>query len=231
MGLICLSFSHKNSPIAFRERIHFDSDAVANACARFRCGDAQESSLIEMCVLSTCNRTEIYAFTSDHKEGPNQQTGEFHVNCQGRQKLELLNFVSQARGVSINELSAHANWYHGLSAAEHMARVACGLKSMVLGEPQILGQVGDAMRLGLAMNSAGPVLTKLFQVAIACGRQARTDTEIGFHSANISTLAVNSAERELGSLAGKPLCYWVPVTWQTGPWSNCGGVKSLRFIS
>ncbi len=195
MGLICVSFSHQHTPIAFRERIHFDPDATANACARFRCGENKDCPFIELSVLSTCNRTEVYAFTSD-------KVAEFDVQVEAK-KSELIRFISEARGIAIDELNERANWFFGPAVTEHLARVACGLESMVLGEPQILGQVGDAMRLGLVMNSSGPVLTKLFQTAITAGRRARTGTAIGLNSANIATLAVNTAERELGSLRNK----------------------------
>ncbi len=203
MGLTCLVFSHKNTPIAFRERIHFDQNAIANACARFRCGDSNKSPLVELSILSTCNRTEIYSFTPNQSAESNLELDNSASRQLEDQKATLLQFVSQARDISIDELESSASWKIGPSAIEHLARVASGLESMVLGEPQILGQVGDAMRFGLMMNSAGPVLSKLFQTAIACGRRVRTDTEIGHHSGNISTLAVNSVERELGTLKDK----------------------------
>lgn len=193
MSLICLSYSHQYVPIAFRERIYFDSDAIANACARFRCGDDQPSQLLEFTVLSTCNRTEIYAFSSK----------EDHMAPGAEIRDEILSFVSHARGVDVNSLDEMGRWYYGPSVVEHLSRVACGLESLVLGEPQILGQVGDAMRMGLIMNSTGPVLTKLFQTGISAGRRARTETKISRHSLNISTVAVNTAERHLQSLVGK----------------------------
>lgn len=193
MSLVCLSFSYKHVPIAFRERVYFDANAMANACARFRCGDAQPSSIIEMAILSTCNRTEIYAFSKNEEiNDPSVETYD-----------ELHTFVQQARDVESGDLKQFGNWITGPEVVAHLSRVACGLESLVLGEPQILGQVGDAMRLGLIMNSSGPVLTKLFQTAIKSGRRARTETQISQNSLNISTVAVNTAERELGSLSGK----------------------------
>ena len=193
MSLIGLSYSHKRVPIAFRERLFFDANAIASACARFRCGDAKPLSIIEMAILSTCNRTEIYAFS-----------GNDEINQPDFESLEgLYAFVEQARDVGRADLERYGEWKTGPDVVDHLSRVACGLESLVLGEPQILGQVGDAMRLGLIMNSSGPVLTKLFQTAIRTGRKARADTEIGQNSLNISTVAVNTAERELGSLAGK----------------------------
>ena len=227
MGLVCLSFSHQHTPIAFREKIHFNQNAVANACARFRCGEDRSSQMLELAILSTCNRTELFVYFSD-KGGidhspkiikPNfddpfhtgaEEFSEFNPFDQAVEdsfldelKQELLTFVSQARAVEVHELQPLAKWFWGAEVVSHIARVAAGLESMVLGEPQILGQVGDAMRMGIVMNSTGPVLTKLFQTAISCGRRARKETQIGSHSANISTLAVGSAEQQLEGLDGK----------------------------
>jgi glutamyl-tRNA reductase len=193
MSLVCLSFSHQHVPIAFRERVYFDANAMANACARFRCGDARPSTIIEMAILSTCNRTEIYAFSKNEEiNAPSLETFD-----------ELHTFVQQARDVERSDLERFGKLLTGTEAVDHLSRVACGLESLVLGEPQILGQVGDAMRLGLIMNSSGPVLTKLFQTAVKSGRRARTETQISQNSLNISTVAVITAERELGSLEGK----------------------------
>ena len=116
---------------------------------------------------------------------------------------EIVNFISTACDVDQQELLGFGEWFEGPDVVNHLSRVACGLESLVLGEPQVLGQVGDAMRLGLIMNSAGPVLTKLFQTAIRAGRRARSETQINNHSLNISTVAVNTAEKKLGELQGK----------------------------
>lgn len=193
MSLICLSFSHKHTSIGFREQIYFDADSAANACARFRCGGQKPSGLVEFCLLSTCNRTEFYGFS------PHETTSEAWLPIQN----EMLDFICQSRAVDRDELKEKADWKFGPDVAQHLSRVACGLESLVLGEPQILGQVGDSMQLGLIMNSSGTVLTNLFQAAIRAGRRARTETQINHHSMNISTVAVNTAERQLGDLKSK----------------------------
>jgi len=200
MSLLCLSYSHQHTPIKFRERVYFDNDSVATACARFRCGEGLPSPLIEFAVLSTCNRTEFYAFTS---LDPTGDSGSFFAQPGNQACDQILQFISEARGVPVDELGELGHWMCGPEVARHLSRVACGLESLVLGEPQILGQVGDALRLGLIMNSAGPVLTQLFRTAIAAGKRARSETQIGCHSSNISTLAVTEATRHLESLADK----------------------------
>ena len=186
MSLVCVTFSHRHVPIAFREKVYFDSNATANACARFRCGSEQPSSIIELSILSTCNRTEVYAFSrSNGLPGQVAETQD-----------EIVNFISTACKVEKQQLLKFGKWFEGPDVVNHLSRVACGLESLVLGEPQVLGQVGDAMRMGLIMNSAGPVLTKLFQTAIRSGRRARTETQINSQSLNISTVAVNTAEKK-----------------------------------
>jgi glutamyl-tRNA reductase len=192
MSLVCLSFSHHNAPIEFRERIFFDADSIANACARFRCGTDQPSNLRELVIVSTCNRTEFYAYASSEIPADHPEIAE-----------EMLQFVLDARDIEIDELKENGRFVYGSEVATHLSQVASGVRSLVLGEPQILGQVGDAMRLGIAMNSAGTVLTRLFQTAIRAGRRARTETKINSQSLNVSTVAVNTIEHEMGDLADK----------------------------
>lgn len=192
MSLVCLSFSHQNTPIAFRERVYFDSDSIANACARFRCGTDQPSQLRELVIVSTCNRTEFYVDTSEEIPGADSPL-----------VAEIRKFILDARDVELAEIEQYGRWSFGPEVAIHLSRVASGLESLVLGEPQILGQVGDSMRLGIAMNSAGVVLTRLFQTAIRAGRRARLETQINERSLNISTVAVNTVEREMENLEGK----------------------------
>ncbi len=193
MSLICLSYSHHHTPIQFREQVYFDANSAANACARFRCGEALPGSVVELSILSTCNRTEVYAFCESARQA-------FPVE---ESQSEILQFIHDARKVDPDQLADLGRWKTGPDVVNHLNRVACGLESLVLGEPQILGQVGDAMRLGLIMNSSGPVLTRLFQSAIRAGRRARTETQIGRHSTNIATVAVNTAERELQTFDAK----------------------------
>ncbi len=198
MSLFCLSFAHQRVPIELRERIFLDSDSIANACARFRCGSDHMVGVTELAILSTCNRTEIYGYVS----------GDLHdmeSSVFGDLQGVIHQFLVTARDVDVTELQDHGRWLTDADAASHLARVAAGLESLVVGEPQILGQVGDALRLGLAMNSVGPILTKLFQTAVRSGRRARNETLINRQSLNVATVAVNTAERELGSLQGKTI--------------------------
>ncbi len=161
--------------------------------ARFRCGQDKPTQLTEMVVLSTCNRIEIYACTSSELTSLENELAT----------REICEFVADARGLDPVQLNQIGRWFHGDEVIRHLCRVACGLESLVLGEPQILGQVGDAMKTGLIMDSCGIVLTRLFQASIKAGRRARHQTRINQGSLNVSTAAVNTAERELGSVQGR----------------------------
>lgn len=192
MELFCLSFAHQRVPLAWRERLHFDETSRAAACARFRCGDARPRGVHELLILSTCNRIELYGVGQARTATESAAT-----------RGAVLQFLSESRGLTVEPLAEMAEWMTGRAAATHAARVACGLESQVLGEAQILGQVGDALRLALVMNAAGTVLTRLFTGAIRAGRQARERTGINRHATSLSSIAVDQAVQALGSLAGR----------------------------
>ncbi len=135
-------------------------------------------------ILSTCNRTEIYGLCSDQGEGA------------------LLFFQHRAGGIPVGP---HTYEQHGVSAARHLLRVTCGLDSMVVGEPQILGQVRTAEEAALAAERIGPVLSRLFSQALIAGKRARNETDIGKSAASFSYAGVEIARNHLGALGGKTL--------------------------
>ena len=121
MSLICLSYAHQHTSIGFREQVYFDADSAANACARFRCGNQDASSLLGFALLSTCNRTEIYGFSKS----------EGSAAAIEQVQAELLDFVGQSREVDREQLRALAQWKIGPEVAQHVSRVSCGLESLV----------------------------------------------------------------------------------------------------
>ncbi len=190
MNVHCLSFAYQWVPIRFREQVHFDAEAIACACGRFQCGDSQPALLQELAILSTCNRTEIYCTAIGGV--PTSQV-----------KLTVLKFVAESTQLSVEELAEMGRWFDGLSAAEHLIRVACGLESLVIGEHQILGQVGDSMRTGMALNSMGPILNKLFSYAIQAGRKSRSNAMLTQDAADVASVAVQTAAQRFDSLVGR----------------------------
>jgi glutamyl-tRNA reductase len=136
-----------------------------------------------MVLLSTCNRTELYAVS------PRLEAED----------LEL--FLSETRGISGDDFRPYLYHYCDEDAIRHLLRVASGLDSLVLGEPQILGQVTNALEMARGAGSSGPLLSRLFQSAIHAGKRARTETHIARNPASVSSLAASLAEKSVRNLA------------------------------
>ena len=178
--ILCLGVNHRTAPIVLRERLNLTPKAVTAVFQANRtCGGDYEMS-----ILSTCNRIELYA------------TGMANFN-------NLQKLLSQATGVPKSEFAAHLYHYTDAEAIEHLCHVATGLDSMVLGEPQILGQVTQAYEIAQAYHTSGPILNALFQTAIRAGKRARTETAISRHSTSMSTTAVQLARQTMGTFINK----------------------------
>lgn len=183
MYILCLGLNHQTAGLNLRERLAFSDEQLKSTLARLGCGNgACPQAISEMVILSTCNRVEIYAFSSDPS---------FDA---------LEDFLEEVQGVSRNEFSIHLYRLRGADAVTHLLQVAAGLDSMVLGETQILGQVTRAFELARGQNAAGPVLSRLFQTALHAGKRARAETGIGQNPASISSVAVRLAQQTVASL-------------------------------
>jgi glutamyl-tRNA reductase len=181
MHILSIGLNHTTAPVHLRERFAFDEDQIRASLARLSCGHLI-SSLSELVILSTCNRIEIYAASTTLAYG------------------ELEAFLSDVRGVPVDEFRSHVYRLHDLDAVRHLFDVSAGLDSLVIGEPQILGQVTRALELARGQNTTGPVLNRLFPAAIHAGKRARTETAIGRNPASISSLAASVAEKALGHI-------------------------------
>jgi glutamyl-tRNA reductase len=181
MHIISLGLNHTSAPVHLRERLTFNEDQTRASLARLFCSHLQ-TSLAELIILSTCNRIEIYA-ASNQLAYP-----------------ELEAFLSDARDVPVQELHPYLYRFTDLEAARHLFDVAAGLNSLVIGEPQILGQITRALELARGQNAAGPTLNRLFQAAIHAGKRARTETAISRNPASVSSLAASVAEKTLGHI-------------------------------
>jgi glutamyl-tRNA reductase len=185
MPILCVGLSHHTAPLALRERLHYSSPALCATLARLGCGnDSRPNQLSELAILSTCNRLEVYAVSV---EPANVQT--------------LIELLAETTGVQPDEFESHLFHYAGLDAVAHLCSVACGLDSLILGEPQILGQVAEAFETAFRQRAAGPELSALFRTAIRAGKRARTETGISRNPASISSVAVHLAEQVVGPLA------------------------------
>ena len=175
--LVCLGLSHRTAPVELRERIG------ALGFSAERC-----PAVVEHAALQTCYRVELYAWLTSGVE---------------EARDELIAALSRAHGVERELLIDHLYVHSGDDVAQHLCRVAAGLDSLVLGETEILGQVGDALEAGKADGTVGPGLSLLFRTAITAGRRARTETAIGANPATASSMALALAEGVLGDLREK----------------------------
>lgn len=172
MHIYCLGLNHTTAPIAHREKLDFGEATLQAALARLGCGSGLDH-IVELVILSTCNRVELYAVSNDSVFD----------------SLEI--FLSEARNFPIDELHPLLYQYEDEKAVQHLMKVAAGLDSLVVGEPQILGQVTHALELARGQGASGPLLNRLFQAAIHAGKRARTETEISCNPASVSSLAAS----------------------------------------
>jgi glutamyl-tRNA reductase len=181
MHIISLGLNHVSAPVHLRERLAFNEEQIRASLSRLTCGHLL-TSIAELVILSTCNRVELYAVSG--------QPGY----------AELEAFLTEARGVPGDELYPYLYRFTDVDAARHLFEVAAGLDSLVIGEPQILGQITRALELARGQNAAGATLNRLFQAAIHAGKRARTETAISRNPSSISSLAASVAEKTLGQI-------------------------------
>ncbi|MGY8903802.1 MAG: glutamyl-tRNA reductase [Burkholderiales bacterium] len=182
MAVWTLGINHTTAPLDLRGRFAFAQDQMQPALQTLRQAmqRLQQGSLAaEVTLLSTCNRTEIYCAAES-----NQSEQALHHS---------LDWLAQTGGVTPGLLRSHAYSLQDGQAARHAFRVASGLDSMVLGEPQILGQMKDAVRAAQEAGALGSTLNQLFQRSFAVAKEVRTATEIGEHSISMAAAAVRLA--------------------------------------
>ena len=173
MALIALGLNHLTAPLALRERVAFSPDQTAPALLDL----AGLDGVREAAILSTCNRTEIYCSVDLGAEGL------------------PMDWLHRHRQLGGNKLDEFSYRHLGADAVRHLYRVATGLESQVLGEPQILGQVKEAYQQARSAQTLGAPLERLFQNTFAVAKRIRTDTRIGAHSVSVAYTAVRLAER------------------------------------
>ena len=183
MHLLLVGISHKTAPVELRERVDFQVHGVSKALEAL----AGRGSTHEAAVLSTCNRAELYVACDDI----------------GRTRSDLVDFVGEFNGVGRPMIAPHVYDVAGLEAARHLFRVAAGLDSLVVGEPQILGQVKEAHAAAASAHTAGPILNRLFQASFAAGKRVRTETGVGSGAVSIGYAAASLAKKIFGDLAGR----------------------------
>lgn len=187
MQLLAVGLNHTTAPVSLREQLAFAPEQVADAvgAARAWFSRGQESSgNDEAAILSTCNRTEIYC--ASQTDNPIEATAHF---------------LADYHKLSHSQLRPHLYALPQDNAVRHAFRVASGLDSMVLGEPQILGQMKDAVRQADAAGGLGTYLHQMFQRTFAVAKEVRSTTEIGAHSVSMAAAAVRLSQRIFDSIS------------------------------
>jgi glutamyl-tRNA reductase len=184
MNIIIVGLNHRTAPVELRERLAVPESRLPEAVARLKGWPGVAEALI----LSTCNRVELYAVVKD--------------TALGFESLREY-FVKIAPTVSGEELVPYLYYFDGHDAIRHLFRVTSSLDSMVVGEPQILGQVKVAFDMALTQKTTGVVLNKVLKKAISVGKRVRSETGIAANAVSVSYAAVELAKKIFQNLSGK----------------------------
>lgn len=180
MSVIVVGLNHRTAPVELLERVSVPPAGLVKALHALRVRE----HLAEIVLLSTCNRTEVYA-----------RTTLFHPAVQ-----DVRDFLAAHASVDADDLGEHLYTYHDDAAVAHLFGVAAGVDSMIVGEGEILGQVREAWRAAEREGTAGQLLSRVFRQAVEVGKRSRTETDIGRHAVSVSSAAVALAADRLGSL-------------------------------
>jgi len=183
VSLICIGVNHRSAPVGLLERLAVPAVELPKALHHLLSGD----HVAEAAVLSTCNRTEVYA-----------RCTRFHGAV-----ADVRAFLAAHSGADPAEVDEHLYTYYDDGAVAHLFGVAAGLDSMIVGEGEILRQVRSAWQAAEAEGAAGQVVSRAFRHALAVGKRARTETGIARHALSVSSAAVALASDRLGSLGGR----------------------------
>ena len=182
MHIVVVGLSHRTAPIEVREKLSIPDTFIESSLASLR----NFSEILEVSILSTCNRLEIYSLVKDINIGLSS----------------IKEFLSQYSSFKQEELEPHLFDYRQEDAVLHLMKVSAGLDSLVLGEGQILSQVKKMMRLGQDYNSTGPILNRLLTQSISAGKKVRSETNLGTGAVSISSAAVELAQLKIGQSQG-----------------------------
>ncbi|MBD8068870.1 glutamyl-tRNA reductase [Bacillus sp. PS06] len=183
MHVIVVGLNYKTAPVEIREKLSFNTTDLADAMKQLKA----RKSILENIIISTCNRTEIYAVVDQ------LHTGRHFIKS----------FLADWFGIEKAEFTPFLNIYENDGAIEHLFNVTCGLNSMVVGETQILGQVRSSFLLAQQENTIGTVFNQLFKQAVTLAKRAHAETDIGANAVSVSYAAVELAKKIFGNIANK----------------------------
>ena len=182
MHIVVVGLSHRTAPVEVREQLSIPDSSIRDSLVSLR----NSSEILEVSILSTCNRLEIYSLVKDINLGLSS----------------IKEFMVQYSNVKQVDLEPHLFDFKQESAVLHLMKVAAGLDSLVLGEGQILSQVKKMMRLGQEYQSTGPILNRLLTQSISAGKKVRSETNLGTGAVSISSAAVELAQLKIGQSQG-----------------------------
>lgn len=183
MHVVVVGINYKTAPVEIREKLTFSEPELADAMKQLQ----QQKSILENVIVSTCNRTEIYAVVDQ------LHTGRYYIKA----------FLADWFHIDLDTLAPYLNVLENEAAVEHLFRVASGLDSMILGETQILGQVKTSYLLAQEAGTTGTIFNHLFKQAVTFAKRAHSETEIGAHAVSVSYAAVELAKKIFGDLSSK----------------------------
>ena len=182
MHIVVVGLSHRTAPVEVREQLSIPDSSIQECLIKLK----NSSEILEVSILSTCNRLEIYSLVKDIDIGLSS----------------IKVFMSQYSNVNQIDLEPHLFDFRQEEAVLHLMKVSAGLDSLVLGEGQILSQVKKMMRLGQDYQSTGPILNRLLTQSISAGKKVRSETNLGTGAVSISSAAVELAQLKLGQSQG-----------------------------
>jgi glutamyl-tRNA reductase len=183
MTLLLMGISHKTAPVTLRERYAFPDSDPSAPLRQLQVNGALDECLI----LSTCNRVEILAAADDAAKG----------------ELALQGWMAEAHGETLEGVERYLYIHREQEAVQHVFRVASSLDSMIVGEPQILGQIKDAYRAAARVGTAGPLVNRLMQRTFSVAKRVRTETGVAQASVSVASVAVQLARRIFDELNDK----------------------------
>ena len=182
MHIVVVGLSHRTAPVEVREQLSIPDSSIKESLDSLK----DSTEVLEVSILSTCNRLEIYSLVKDVNIGLSS----------------IKEFMSKYSAVKQEELEPHLFDYRQEEAVLHLMKVSAGLDSLVLGEGQILSQVKKMMRLGQDHQSTGPILNRLLTQSISAGKKVRSETNLGTGAVSISSAAVELAQLKIGQYQG-----------------------------
>jgi len=182
MHIVVVGLSHRTAPVEVREKLSIPDQSITESLKALKAF----SDVLEVSILSTCNRLEIYALVKEKNTGISS----------------IKEFISEYSGIIFEDLNPHLFCFRQEEAVLHLMKVSAGLDSLVLGEGQILSQVKKMMRLGQENQSTGPILNRLLTQSVSTGKKVRSETNLGTGAVSISSAAVELAQLKIGQENG-----------------------------